>query len=93
MPHKPRRCFAGAEHHADDRSSRSLGEEVVDSTEAAANFMERRDGDAFDIEAAIVIRLLREAETPQAIAAASEAFRDWADGLGLLDEATPDAEL
>jgi hypothetical protein len=67
--------------------------ELIDSTEAAANFMERRDGDAFDVEAAVVIRLLREANTPQATIAASEAFRDWADGLGLLDEATPNAEL
>jgi hypothetical protein len=55
--------------------------------------MERRDGEAFDIEAAMIIKLLREANTPEATAAASEAFRDWADGLGLLDEPTADAEL
>jgi hypothetical protein len=67
--------------------------EVIDSTEGAASFMERRDGDAFDIEAAVVIRLLREASTPQAVVAASEAFRDWADGLGFLEEPAPDAEL
>jgi hypothetical protein len=67
--------------------------EVIDSTEGAARFMERRDGDAFDIEAAVVIRLLREASTPQAVVAASEAFRDWADGLGFLEEPAPDAEL
>jgi hypothetical protein len=67
--------------------------EVIDSTEGAASFMERRDGDAFDIEAAVVIRLLREAGTPQAVVAASEAFRDWADGLGFLEEPAPDAEL
>jgi hypothetical protein len=40
-----------------------------------------------------VIRLLREASTPQAVVAASEAFRDWADGLGFLEEPAPDAEL
>jgi hypothetical protein len=67
--------------------------EVIDSTEGAASFMERRDGDAFDIEAAVVIRLLREASTPQAVVAASEAFRDWADGLGFLEDPTPDGEL
>jgi hypothetical protein len=67
--------------------------EVIDSTEGAASFMERRDGEAFDIEAAVVIRLLREANTPQAVVAASEAFRDWADGLGFLNEPTPDGEL
>jgi hypothetical protein len=67
--------------------------EVIGSTEAAADFIESRDGDAFDIEAAIVIRLLREANTPQTVAAASEAFRDWADSIGLLNEPTPDAEL
>jgi hypothetical protein len=67
--------------------------EVIDSTEGAASFMERRDGDAFDVEAAVVIRLLREASTPQAVVAASEAFRDWADGLGFLDEPTPGGEL
>jgi hypothetical protein len=67
--------------------------EVIDSTEAAASFMERRDGDAFDVEAAVMIRLLREANMPKAIAEASEAFRDWADGLGFLNEPTPDAEL
>jgi hypothetical protein len=63
--------------------------EVVDSTEAAARFMERRDGEAYDIEAAMIIKLLREANTPEATAAASKTFRDWADGLGLLDEPTP----
>ena len=41
----------------------------------------------------MVIRLLREANSPQDVAAAGEAFRDWADGLGFLDEPTPDAEL
>jgi hypothetical protein len=68
-------------------------QEVIDSTEGAASFMERRDGDAFDIEAAVVIRLLRKASTPQAVVTASEAFRDWADGLGFLDDPAPDAEL
>jgi hypothetical protein len=67
--------------------------EVIDSTEAAAAFMERQDGDAFDVEAAMLIQLLREANSPQTVEAASEAFRDWADGLGFLDEPTPDAEL
>jgi hypothetical protein len=61
--------------------------------ESAASFLERRDGDAFDIEAALVIRLLHEASTPQTVVAASEAFRDWADGLGFLDEPAPDTEL
>jgi hypothetical protein len=51
--------------------------------------MERRDGEAYDIEAAMIIKLLREANTPEATAAASKTFRDWADGLGLLDEPTP----
>jgi hypothetical protein len=67
--------------------------EVIDSTEAAARFMERRDGEAFDIEAAMIIKLLREANTDEATTAASEAFRDWADGLGLLDEPIAAAEL
>jgi hypothetical protein len=40
-----------------------------------------------------LIQLLREANSPQTVEAASEAFRDWADGLGFLDEPTPDAEL
>jgi hypothetical protein len=67
--------------------------EAIDSTEAAARFMERRDGDAFDVEAAMVMQLLREADTPEKVAIASEAFRDWADGLGFLSEPTPDTEL
>jgi hypothetical protein len=41
----------------------------------------------------LLIRLLREADTPQTVAAAGEAFRDWADGRGFLGEPTPDAEL
>ena len=55
--------------------------------------MERRDGDAFDIEAAVVIRLLREASYTAGRCGSREAFRDWADGLGFLDEPAPDAEL
>jgi hypothetical protein len=62
--------------------------EVIDSTEGAASFMERRDGDAFDIEAAVVIRLLREASTPQAVVAARLGRWAWLPG-----GAAPDAEL
>ena len=47
--------------------------EVIDSTEAAARFMERRDGDALDIEAANLLRLLRDANTAES---ADEAILD-----------------
>lgn len=67
--------------------------EVIDSTEAAARFMERRDGDALDIEAGNLLRLLRDANTAESADEAILAFRDWVDGLGLLDEPIVDANL
>jgi hypothetical protein len=62
--------------------------EVIDSTEAAARFM-----DALDIEAANLLRLLRDANTAESADEAILAFRDWVDGLGLLDEPIVDANL
>jgi hypothetical protein len=55
--------------------------------------MERRDGDALDIEAANLLRLLRDANTAESADEAILAFRDWVDGLGLLDEPIVDANL
>jgi len=64
--------------------------EPIDSTEAAAKFIERHDG-AFDIEGAHLIDLLRGADTQASADAACQAFRQWAESSGLLSDATADS--
>ena len=63
--------------------------ELIDSTEAAAAFIERHDA-AFDFEGVNVIELLRHAESPADVELACNAFRQWAEGCGLLSEAMSD---
>jgi hypothetical protein len=64
--------------------------EPIDSTEAAAKFIERHDG-AFDIEGTNLIDLLRRADTQASADAACQAFRQWAESSGLLSDATADS--
>jgi hypothetical protein len=64
--------------------------ELIDSTEAAARFIERHDG-AFDIEGANLIDLLRGADTQASADVACQAFRQWAEISGLLSDATADS--
>jgi hypothetical protein len=61
-------------------------DEFIDSTEAAAAFIERHDG-AFDFEGVNLIGLLRHADTPADTESACQAFRQWAESCGLLSEA------
>jgi hypothetical protein len=63
-------------------------DELIDSTEAAIRFIERYDGDKYDLEATALTQLLRSVETPESAHAATEAFRDWAESLGLLSGTT-----
>jgi hypothetical protein len=65
-------------------------DELIDSTEAAARFIENHDGSRYDLEAAALIQLLRSADTPESGDAATEAFRDWAESVGLLSSVTTD---
>jgi hypothetical protein len=67
-------------------------DEVIDSTEAAAAFIERHDS-AFDFEGVNVIELLRHADTPADAESACRAFRQWAEGCGLLSEAVSERSL
>ena len=67
--------------------------ESIASTEAAADFIERHVAGTFDIEAATLIELLRSANTPELADDAGQAFRDWAESVGLLTEPSPDPEL
>jgi hypothetical protein len=53
-------------------------DEPIDSTEAAAEFIERHDG-PFDVEGTDLIALLRGAETQASADAACQVFRQWAD--------------
>jgi hypothetical protein len=62
----------------------------IDSTEAAAEFIERHDG-AFDFEGENLAGLLRRANTPASIDEACEAFRQWAESCGLLSDAVSDS--
>ena len=64
--------------------------EPIDSTEAAAKFIERHDG-AFDIEGTNLIGLLRGADTQASADVACQAFRQWAENSGLLSDATADS--
>jgi hypothetical protein len=65
-------------------------DEPIDTTEAAAAFIERHDG-VFDIEGANLIEILRRADTPCAADASCRAFRQWAESSGLLSEAVADS--
>jgi hypothetical protein len=60
--------------------------EPIDSTEAAAKFIERHDG-SFDIEGTHLIN----ADTQASAEAACQAFRQWAESSGLLSDATADS--
>ena len=64
--------------------------EPIDSTEAAAKFIERHNG-AFDIEGTNLINMLRGAETQASADAACQAFRQWAESCGLLSDAAADS--
>jgi hypothetical protein len=64
--------------------------EPIDSTEAAAKFIERHDG-AFDIEGNNLIDLLRGADTQASADAACQVFRQWAESSGLLSDSTADS--
>jgi hypothetical protein len=65
-------------------------DELIDSTEAAASFIERHD-DTFDFEGVNLVDVLRHADTPAATESACLAFRQWAEGCGLLSEAAADS--
>ncbi len=56
-------------------------DEPIDSTEAAAKFIERHDG-GFDLEGENLIGLLRRANTPASTDEACQAFRQWAESCG-----------
>jgi hypothetical protein len=65
-------------------------DEPINSTEAAANFIESHDG-GFDLEGAHLISLLRNANTPALADEACQAFRQWAESCGLLSDAVADS--
>jgi hypothetical protein len=65
--------------------------EPIDSTEAAAKFIERHDG-AFDIEGTHLVDLLRGADTQVSAEAACQAFRQWAESSGLLSDTASRAD-
>jgi hypothetical protein len=64
--------------------------EPINSTEAAAKFIERHDG-GFDIEGTNLVDVLRRADTQASGDAACQAFRQWAENCGLLSDATADS--
>jgi hypothetical protein len=65
-------------------------DEPIDSTEAAAKFIERHDG-GFDLEGENLIGLLRRANTPASTDEACQAFRQWAESCGLLSDVVADS--
>jgi hypothetical protein len=65
-------------------------DEPIDSTEAAAAFIERHD-DAFDFEGINLMEALRHADTASDAEVACRAFRQWAESCGLLSEAVSDS--
>jgi hypothetical protein len=65
-------------------------DEPIDSTEAAAKFIERHGG-GFDLEGESLIGLLRRANTPASADEACQAFRQWAESCGLWSDAVADS--
>jgi hypothetical protein len=64
--------------------------EPIDSTEAAAKFIERHDG-GLDFEGENLIGLLRRANTPGSVDEARQAFWQWAESSGLVSDAAADS--